>query len=86
MDHFSDEIVAATANCESLVFAYDVLNSRDGFKMSFGGRVIGDEDDSSLGAVASDESLGSVHVDDSAALDDGHAIAEALSLLHEMSG
>jgi hypothetical protein len=31
-----------------------------------------------------DEARGRIHVDDAAMIDDGHAIAEALGLLHQM--
>src|ERR1700693_2236664 len=47
---------------------------------------MGGENYGSLGTVAVDELGWSVDVDDAAVLDDGYAIAQALGLLHQMSG
>src|ERR1700728_304051 len=85
MNHLSDEIVALTTNGELRVAADHRLDTRDGSKELFGGSVVRAKDDCSLGAVSLHEVLRSVYVDNASVLDDGHPIAQAFGLLHEMS-
>src|SRR5579871_3325611 len=86
MNHFGDEIVAAAANRELRVVADHRLDSRHRSKALFSASVVRAKHDGSLGAVPLHEVLRRVYIDDASMLDDGYPIAQAFSLLHEMSG
>ena len=71
-------------NCESL---RTTDSTRGIVSKAFLGRgVIGGQDDGSFRAMPINKSLRSVDVDNSAVLDDCHAVAQALRFLHQMSG
>src|SRR5580704_2603368 len=85
VDHFGYQIVAAAANSKLQIAAHDRINSRNCSKAFLGGWVAGCQDDGAFRAVAINESLWSVDVDNSAAFDYCNAVAEALRFLHQMS-
>src|SRR5882724_11241979 len=69
MNHLGHQVIAPAANGESRVRAVHRFNSGDRPKALFSDRVVRGENDGSLRAVAVDELIRTVNVDDPSMLD-----------------
>src|SRR5437763_8305544 len=85
LDHLGHEVVAPALKSEPGVLAYHVLNLWNRSKTFFGEGIPGRQDHRSRGGVPPHQFLRSSNVDDLSVFDDRHAVAQALSLLHQMS-
>src|SRR6266480_1218935 len=79
-----DQVVTISLDCEFGAVRSDIRHLRHGTKKFLGADVFGDEDHSPLRAVAVDQLLRSVHIDDPPMLDDRNAIAQTLGLFHKV--
>src|SRR5580700_2110290 len=85
LDHLGHEVVAPPLKSELVVLAHRVLNLRNSSQAFFGEGIPGHQDHRSRGAVPPHQFLRTTNVDDLSVFDDRHAVAQPLSLLHQMS-
>src|SRR5579872_6391377 len=86
MDYLAHEVVPQPLNCELRAVAHHGLHLWDRAQAFFGERIVGGQDDGLRGAMTAHQLLRPANVDDLSMLDDCHAVAQALGLLHQMSG
>jgi hypothetical protein len=84
VDVFGDEIGSAPSNRDFGTFGAHRLDPRHRAKMLDRSWVVGRHDHGSLGAMSPNELRRRTDVDDTAVVDDCHAVAQPFGFLHEM--
>src|SRR5215467_2438494 len=86
LDYLAHEVVSPPLNRELGALVHHRLHAWDRVQTFFGERVVGDQDDRSRGTMPPHQFLRPANVDNLPVLDDRHAVAQPLGLLHQMRG